>query len=76
MANRIENMSDEELQAILKADCESQESNDNQLDFLLLVMQELAERRKARGEEMDVIQAWENFKKYYICTFTPLPYLM
>lgn len=66
MANRIENMSDEELQAILKADCESQESNDNQLDFLLLVMQELAERRKARGEEMDVIQAWENFKKYYM----------
>ena len=66
MANRIENMSDEELQAILKADCESQESNDNQLYFLLLVMQELAERRKARGEEMDVIQAWENFKKYYM----------
>ena len=66
MANRIENMSDEELQAILKADCESQESNDNQLDFLQLVMQELAERRKARGEEMDVIQAWENFKKYYM----------
>lgn len=66
MANRIENKSDEELQAILKADCESQESNDNQLDFLLLVMQELAERRKARGEEMDVIQAWENFKKYYM----------
>lgn len=66
MDNKIENMSDEELQAILKEDCESLDSNDNQLDFLLLVMQELSERRKARGEERDVIKAWENFKKYYM----------
>lgn len=54
---------DEVLQAFLRADAAKEVEMDDEI--LLLIMEELANRRKIRGESPDAHAALERFRKYY-----------
>lgn len=62
----ISTSTDETLQAFLRADAAKKDVTDEEIEIDLLVMEELAKRREARGEARDVHAAWEEFKKYYL----------
>lgn len=57
----IKTSSDETLSAFLQADAAKEYINDLEIEIDLEVMEELSQRRIARGEEIDVKAAWERF---------------
>lgn len=63
---QIKTSPDEVLQAFLKADAAKEHITDEEIEIDIEVMEELANRREARGEARDVHAAWEEFKKHYL----------
>ncbi len=64
---QLEQMSDEELQQILREDASNLEGEDTDMELILRAMEVLAARRKEKGEGTSPAQAMESFNENY-CT--------
>lgn len=84
-ALKYDNMADEQLRDILRADASKPEGEESDVDEIFYVMELLARRRAERGEARDPAEALEAFKKRYpndlivdeeneICSEKVIPY--
>lgn len=64
-ALKYDNMEDEQLRDILRADASKPEGGESDVDEIFYVMELLARRRSERGEARDPAEALEAFKKRY-----------
>lgn len=64
-ALKYDNMEDEQLRNILRADASKPEGGESDVDEIFYVMELLARRRAERGEARDPAEALEAFKKRY-----------
>lgn len=64
-ALKYDNMEDEQLRDILRADASKPEGGGSDVDEIFYVMELLARRRSERGEARDPAEALEAFKKRY-----------
>lgn len=64
-ALKYDNMEDEQLRDILRADASKPEGGESDVDEIFYVMELLARRRAERGEARDPAEALEAFKKRY-----------
>lgn len=64
-ALKYDNMEDEQLRNILRADASKPEGEESDVDEIFYVMELLARRRSERGEARDPAEALEAFKKRY-----------
>lgn len=64
-ALKYDNMEDEQLRDILRADASKPEGEESDVDEIFYVMELLARRRAERGETRDPAKALEAFKKRY-----------
>lgn len=65
LALKYDNMEDEQLRDILRADASKPEGGESDVDEIFYVMELLARRRSERGEARDPAEALEAFKKRY-----------
>ena len=62
----LSQLSTEELEQILRQDAETPEEQETDTDFLLEVMEVLAERKRENGKsEKTTEEAWKSFQEYY-----------
>lgn len=62
----LSQLSTEELEQILRQDAETPEEQETDTDFLLEVMEVLAERKRENGKsEKTAEEAWKSFQEYY-----------
>lgn len=64
-ALKYDNMEDEQLREVLRADASKPEGGESDVDEIFYVMELLARRRAERGETRDPAEALEAFKKRY-----------
>lgn len=64
-AQKYDDMEDEQLRDILRADASKSEGEESDVDEIFYVMELLAKRRAERGEARDPVQALEAFKKRF-----------
>lgn len=64
-AQKYDDMEDEQLRDILRADASKSEGEESDVDEIFYVMELLAKRRAERGEARDPVKALEAFKKRF-----------
>lgn len=58
-------MDDSQLREILREDASKQVGEESNMEEILYIMELLANRKKARGEERDTAKAFRDFQEYY-----------
>lgn len=76
--SKYDSMSTEELEEILRLDCEADDGQESDTELLFYVMGVLAERKKnSNTQEITAQQAWESFRSNYLTSedeaSTPAP---
>lgn len=64
-ARKYDDMEDEQLRDILRADASKSEGEESDVDEIFYIMELLAKRRAEKGEARDPVQALEAFKKRF-----------
>lgn len=64
-ARKYDDMEDEQLRDILRADASKSEGEESDVDEIFYIMELLAKRRVEKGEARDPVQALEAFKKRF-----------
>ena len=66
-SENLSQMSTEELEQILRQDTDTPGEQETDTDFLLEVMEVLAERKRENGKsEKTAEEAWKSFQEYYV----------